>query len=450
VLVISDIGVLSAGGTAVNNTTTIAYTPSLNFFGTETFTYTVSDGSGGEDTAIVTMTVTPINDAPLAASDSYTTSEDIPLMIAAPGILANDVDVDSTVITATLLVDVVSGTLTLAADGSFTYTPDEDVCGTDQFQYQASDGLALSLPALVTLNIVCLPPTGTAGGPYLVDEGGSVVLDGSGSSQLWPLPPGELTYEWDFDYDGSTFDVDGTGITTTLSAVSLNGPDLFIIGLRVTDYGGLTDTVTTTLQVVNVLPVITAVTNTGPITIIETATITIMAADPADALTYAFDCDNDLLYEIGPQAEPTAVCSFTSVGDHTVNVQVNDGDGGIVTDSTTVTVINTAPTANAGDGYEVYEGESITLDASATTDLEQDPASLTYAWDLDGDGAYDDATGIMTTFSALMLAGPMSVTVGLRVMDDQGLVGLDTAVINVLDVPSTAYIIYLPLIIRTP
>jgi hypothetical protein len=134
----------------------------------------------------------------------------------------------------------------------------------------------------------------------------------------------------------------------------------------------------------------------------------------------------------------------------TVNVQVNDGDGGIVTDSTTVTVINTAPTANAGDGYEVYEGESIALDASATTDLEQDPASLTYTWDLDGDGAYDDATGITTTFSALMLAGPMSVTVGLQVMDDQGLVGLDTAVINILDVPSTAYVIYLPLIIRNP
>jgi hypothetical protein len=75
---------------------------------------------------------------------------------------------------------------------------------------------------------------------------------------------------------------------------------------------------------------------------------------------------------------------------------------------------------------------------------------LTYAGDLDRDGAYDDATRNTTTFSALMLAGPMSVTVGLRVMDDQGLVGLDTAVINVLDVPSTAYIIYLPLIIRTP
>ena len=453
-LTITAIGTLSAGGTAVHSTTIITYTPVPDFFGTETFTYTISDGNGGEDTATVTVNITPINDAPIAANDSYTTSEDIPLVIAAPGILFNDVDVDSPVLTTTLLTDVMSGTLALAADGSFTYTPAENVCGSDLFTYEVTDGLATS-SATVMLTIICLPPTAQAGGPYLVDEGGSVVLDGSGSSQLMAqnivtaraLQPSDLTYEWDFDYDGSSFDVDGTGITTTLTAVALNGPDLFIIGLRVTDGTGLSDTVTTTLQVENVAPTVTAVTSTSPITIIESATISVTATDPLDDLTYAFDCDGDLIYEIEPQTGHTANCGYTAVGTFIVNIQVSDDDGGVTHATTTVTVINTAPTADAGGVYSVYEGESTTLDASATTDLEQDPATLSYTWDLDGDGAYDDATGITTTFSALTLDGPLSVTVGLQVMDDEGLVGVDTAVVAILNTPPTILnITYLPVI----
>lgn len=342
-LTITEIGMLSAGGTAVNNTSTISYTPALNFFGMETFTYTVSDGNGGEATAVVTVTVSSVNDPPIAVSDIYTTSEGIPLAIAAPGVLSNDMDVDNAILTATLASDVVSGTLALVVDGSFTYTPDEAACGTDQFTYQASDGIAFSLPVTVTLQVACLPPTGQAGGPYLVDEGGSVVLDGSGSSQRMLLQSGDLMFEWDFDYDGSNFDVDGMGVTTTLSAGNLDGPDLFVIGLRVTNGIGLSDIVTTTLTVENVVPVITAVTNNGPITLEETAVISVTAVDPVDVLTYAFDCNNDLIYEIGPQAESTISCSFTTVGSHIVNVQVNDGDGGIITGSTSVTVNETTP-----------------------------------------------------------------------------------------------------------
>ena len=75
-------------------------------------------------TATVTITVTPVNDAPVAANDSYTTNEDTLLTIAAPGVLANDTDVDSgDARTAIVVTDPAHGTLSLSADGSFTYSP---------------------------------------------------------------------------------------------------------------------------------------------------------------------------------------------------------------------------------------------------------------------------------------------------------------------------------------
>jgi VCBS repeat-containing protein len=79
------------GGVAVNPDGTISYTPNANFHGTDRFTYTLSDGAGGSDTATVTVTVTPVNDAPDAVNDSASTAEDTPVTIP---VLANDSDID--------------------------------------------------------------------------------------------------------------------------------------------------------------------------------------------------------------------------------------------------------------------------------------------------------------------------------------------------------------------
>ena len=81
---------------------------------------------------------------------------------------------------------------------------------------------------------------------------------------------------------------------------------------------------------------------------------------------------------------------------------------------------NAPPTARAGGPYTVAEGGSVTLDGSASTDPEQVANTLTYAWDLDNDGQYDDATGVAPTFSAAGIDGPATRTVGLRVTDNQG------------------------------
>ena len=71
--------------------------------------------------ATVEITVNAVNDAPVAGDDSYSTAEDTAITIAAPGVLANDTDVDSTALTAALVGAPAHGTLTLNPDGSFTY-----------------------------------------------------------------------------------------------------------------------------------------------------------------------------------------------------------------------------------------------------------------------------------------------------------------------------------------
>ncbi len=83
----------------------------------------------------MTITVKPVNDAPVANDDFYTTDEDTVLTVTAPGVLANDYDVDGDNLTVTLKTDVSHGTLILNGDGSFVYTPDENWYGTDSFVY---------------------------------------------------------------------------------------------------------------------------------------------------------------------------------------------------------------------------------------------------------------------------------------------------------------------------
>ena len=85
------------------------------------------------------------NNSPVAKSDTFSVDEDETLTIAASsGVLTNDADADGDTLSATLVTGVDHGTLTLNADGSFTYKPDDDYHGTDSFTYLATDGLANS------------------------------------------------------------------------------------------------------------------------------------------------------------------------------------------------------------------------------------------------------------------------------------------------------------------
>jgi VCBS repeat-containing protein len=129
------------------------YTPNANYFGTDTFTYIASDGELASAPATVTITVTAVNDAPVAVDDAYGTAFETELVVDAPGVLDNDADPDGDTLTVTLGTDVANGTLDLQPDGSFTYTPDAAFSGNDTFTYTASDGVLTSAATTVTITV---------------------------------------------------------------------------------------------------------------------------------------------------------------------------------------------------------------------------------------------------------------------------------------------------------
>jgi subtilisin family serine protease len=121
-----------------------------------TVTFVASDGTASSSAASRQMTVTAVNDAPVAAADAYSMVQGNSLVIDAPGVLANDTDVDSVALTVGTPRPVsapASGTLTLNGDGSFTYTPPVAFTGVVGFTYVANDGAADSPPATVTITV---------------------------------------------------------------------------------------------------------------------------------------------------------------------------------------------------------------------------------------------------------------------------------------------------------
>ncbi len=145
----------SHGAVVNHGNGTLTYTPSPNYFGTDGFSYTISDGRGGTATANVLVTVSSVNDAPVAADDQYSTLVNTLLNVpAATGVLANDTDVDNDPLTAVLATGPAHGLLVLNGDGSFNYTPDSGYVGSDGFTYLVRDGQAAEDTGTVLINVV--------------------------------------------------------------------------------------------------------------------------------------------------------------------------------------------------------------------------------------------------------------------------------------------------------
>ena len=144
----------SNGTLQLNADGSFAYAPAPNFNGSDSFTYRVGDGYASSNTVTVTITVNAVNDSPVGLPDRYNTDEDVPLVILAPGVLANDTDVESGQSLQAIVESGPShGTLTMNADGSFVYAPAIDYNGTDTFTYRASDGASVSTPVTVTISV---------------------------------------------------------------------------------------------------------------------------------------------------------------------------------------------------------------------------------------------------------------------------------------------------------
>ncbi|MHC5068577.1 MAG: Ig-like domain-containing protein, partial [Planctomycetota bacterium] len=135
----------------------------------------VSQGAGFDQLALtITTYSSPANTAPVAVADSYVLDQDTTLTVAAPGLVANDQDDDGDVLLVELVSDVAFGSLSVASDGSFTYTPSAGYVGGDSFSYQVNDGQAVSAPVTVDLSVEAV-----AGGSQIVLEPTAVVMVGA-------------------------------------------------------------------------------------------------------------------------------------------------------------------------------------------------------------------------------------------------------------------------------
>src|SRR5205085_8788226 len=119
------------------------------------------DSRGKSDFATVAVAV---NAAPVATDDTYGTTANSPLAVAAPGVLANDTDADGGTLSATVVANPAHGTVALNPDGSFTYTPAAAYTGPDSFTYTAADGQTGTDTGLVTIAVAATPaaPIGSA------------------------------------------------------------------------------------------------------------------------------------------------------------------------------------------------------------------------------------------------------------------------------------------------
>ena len=137
----------------------LTFTPDENAWGTTTVAVQLSDDGGtadsGVDTSpaqVFTITITPVGDAPVAGDDAFATPVLIPLVVPAPGVLANDGDEDGDTLTATITVSAGGGVVVLLPDGSFIYTPLPLFSGTDTFTYEVTDGTSTDT-ATVTIQV---------------------------------------------------------------------------------------------------------------------------------------------------------------------------------------------------------------------------------------------------------------------------------------------------------
>jgi VCBS repeat-containing protein len=236
----------SHGSLALNPDGTFTYTPAADFNGTDTFTYKANDGQADSNPATVTLTVRPVNDAPLAQSDAYTMDENGTLA-PSTSLLAIATDADGDALDALLVSGPSHGILVLNVDGMFTYQPAADFTGTDSFAYKVNDGQADSNVATITITVNPLnqPPVAQDDG-YSVDQDNvladpvgvlhndtdpngdpltAVLVDGPANGDLALNPDGTFTYApnagWSgtdtFTYKANDGQADSNVATVTLT-----------------------------------------------------------------------------------------------------------------------------------------------------------------------------------------------------------------------------------------
>ena len=377
-------------GSAVHGTVALSggsavFTPDADYAGTASFAYTVDDGQGGQATAAVTIDVTPVNDAPLLATDSAETDEDTSVTISASSLLANDSDVEGDSLSLVAVAASNGGTASLNGAGDVVFTPDADFNGSADFTYVVSDG---SATASSTVTIAVAPVNDA---PVGADDSVTATED----TALTVSASALLANDSDVDGDslqlvavssgqGGVAAMDGQGDVVFTPGADYAGLGSFSYTIEDGSGGQTTASVSVTVLPVNDAPVIA-----GPLALAidEDASLSL---GQQNLLQGSSDVDGDSLGVVGLSLDsgPGSLSdlgggswNYVPTADFNGSVEfsytVSDGFGGTAQGSAVLTVrpVNDAPVVGA-DAVGTTEDIGLTISVSSL---------LANDWDVEGD-----------------------------------------------------------------
>jgi VCBS repeat-containing protein len=352
---------VSHGSLTLNNNGTFSYTHDGSETTSDSFTYKANDGIVDGNTVTVSITVNPVNDAPVTVADSITVNEGGTTTVldsTNTSVLTNDTDAEGDTLHAILVSNVSHGSLTLNDNGTFSYTHDGSETTSDSFTYKANDGTAdgNTVTVSITVNPVNDAPV-TVADSITVNEGGTVtVLDSTATSVLAN----------DTDAEGNTLSailvsnvshgsltLNGDGTFSYTHDGSETTSDSFTYKANDGSADGNTVTVSITVNPVNDAPVTVA----DSITVNEGGTATVLDSTAASVLANDTDAEGNTLSAIlvsnvshgSLTLNGDGTFSYTHDGSETTSdsftYKANDGaaDGNTVTISITVNPVNDAP-----------------------------------------------------------------------------------------------------------
>lgn len=330
-----------ASGTLSGTAPNLTYTPAANYFGSDSFTFAVTDASGATSAAaMVSITVTPVNDAPTSTPQSLATDEDTPVAI-----VLSAVDQDNEAITFAVITEPTNGTLSGAAP-NLTYTPAANFAGSDAFTFAATDATGAT-SALATVSITVTP----------VNDSPTAAPQSVATAEDTPIPIEIQASDTDHP-TGLIFAITAPPQHGTLSGAAPNltytpasgyfGPDSF--DFQATDpEGAASQTATVNLTVTPANDVPTATPQSVATPEDTPAAIVLAGSDPEDdALTYTIvnEPTNGALSGVAPNLTYTPAPDYA--GADTFTFTVTDTSGAVsaaATVSITMTPVNDAPTA---------------------------------------------------------------------------------------------------------
>ena len=355
-------------GTLSGTAPALTYTPSANANGADSFTFKVNDGApnfADSAPATVSLTIAPVNDAPVAAAQSLTTAEDTALSVTLSGS-----DAENQALTYILVTPPTKGTLSGTAP-ALTYTPAANENGADSFTFKVSDGTADSAVATVALTVTAVndaPAAAAQGLSTAEDTAVSVTLSGSDTEGQ------ALTYVIVTPPTNGTLSGTAPALTYTPSA-NANGADSFTFKVNDGTADSAPATVSLTVAPVNDAPVAAAQSRSTPE---DTAlSVTLSGSDIEDqALSYTIVTPPTKGTLSGTAPALTYTPSANTSGADSFTFKVNDGtaDSAVATVSLTVSAVNDAPVA-AAQGLSTAEDTAVAL-TLAGNDVENE--ALTY------------------------------------------------------------------------